>query len=146
MRLTFQFICTRCRLRIFYLVIKESSNLTIINTTDYNCFESRNVIDHHDEIYSKTIYLFSINLLSFITINEIQYYQYQIHFWLWTWFEFSNTIKFSVSCQNIHVIFWNATLIWLWNVILNRIKKTIWFCNKTNELQTFWHWFTSNMN
>jgi hypothetical protein len=35
--LTLQFICTRCRLRTFYLAIEESSNWTILSMTDYNC-------------------------------------------------------------------------------------------------------------
>jgi hypothetical protein len=36
-RLALQFICTRCRLRTFYLAIEEPSNWTILSMTDYNC-------------------------------------------------------------------------------------------------------------
>jgi hypothetical protein len=40
-RLTLQFICTWCRLRIFNLVIEELSNWTVLSKIDYNCF-----VDH----------------------------------------------------------------------------------------------------
>jgi hypothetical protein len=73
-RLTLQFICTRCRLRTFYLAIEESSNWAVLSKTDYNCF-----VDH-------TTFLRRAAELFTACINRIALTTYrsntQHHFWL----------------------------------------------------------------
>ncbi len=73
-RLTLQFICTRCRLRTFYLAIKESSNWTILSKTDYNFF-----VDH-TTLFRRAAELFTacINRAALTTNRS----NTQHHFWL----------------------------------------------------------------